>query len=315
MTTISHVPGYRASRAAAYSDRSPRTRSIGLELVGLVVFVASAWGGIIPFVGPAFGFNATGQPSWHWDLGQAMLGLVPGAVGVVVGLSLMAPSVTTVGWRRLGMTTAGVLGIAAGCWFVIGPFAWPVLTSDTYFVPGSTALDSLSHLIGYALGPGLILAMGGAYTLGWATRHDRPLAAYGDAGAPYGGASGQVAGGRVAGEPGPGWAANPAAPAAETTAPPRAPAVQPGEVPRAPAAPQAPARPGGPPERPVAPPFREEGAPPMEGSGTVGEATAPPSDPSPRAGYDPTGHDPTGYEAGYEGRPPTGPGAPKSPAA
>lgn len=288
MTTISHVPGYRASRAAAYTERSPRSRSIGLEVVGLVTLVASAWGGIIPFVGPTFGFNATGAPSWHWDLSQAVLGLVPGAIGVLVGLSLMAPSVSTVGWRRLGMTTMGLLGIAAGAWFVIGPFAWPVITtSGSYFVAGATPLSDLAHLIGYALGPGLILAMAGGYMLGWATRHDAPLSAYGSSGdTSYGGASGQMAGGT-----GPAWASNPA------SSPPTA-APSPAQAPPAPTV------------RPTTPPPAPPTAPPV-------------TDHEMRSAAPPAGADPTGYEAGYEATgatyeprtTPEEPPAPRSPAA
>src|SRR5580698_7552627 len=64
-----------------------RTFSVSLTLVGLVAVLVSAWGALVPFLGPAIGFGADGSDSWHWNLAHSLLGLVPGAVGIVVGLS------------------------------------------------------------------------------------------------------------------------------------------------------------------------------------------------------------------------------------
>ena len=48
-----------------------------------------AWGGIIPYVGPAFGYSADGTGAWHWDLAHTVLALVPGAIGVIVGILIL----------------------------------------------------------------------------------------------------------------------------------------------------------------------------------------------------------------------------------
>lgn len=147
---------------------------VGLGLVGLIAVLVSAWGGIVPFLGPTFGFSGDDTGGWYWNLAHALLALAPGALGVLAGLVMMGTGGST---RRLGLSGAGLVAIVCGAWFAIGPLAWPiVLGSHPYFVAAGP-LATLEHWIGYALGPGLILAVCGAYSLGWASRADRVGAA------------------------------------------------------------------------------------------------------------------------------------------
>jgi len=149
-------------------------------MVGVITVLISAWGGIIPYLGPTFGYSADGSSSWQWSLTHSVLALLPGAIGVVIGFSLFTPVRTSgVGLRRFGLGLAGILAIAAGAWFVVGPLAWPVISSvNHYFVP-ATPLRNLANQVGYSFGPGLILAACGAFAIGWAARHNQPLAAAG----------------------------------------------------------------------------------------------------------------------------------------
>jgi hypothetical protein len=156
-----------------------RSSSISLGMVGFIALIVSAWGGIVPFVGPTFGFSADGAVSWHWDLSHVVLALIPGAVGCIAALTFLAPVNATVTRRRLSLTTAGVIGIASGAWFVVGPLAWPVLVNTHSYFVVATPLRALEYQIGYALGPGLILVMCSAFAMGWAARHNRPLEAMG----------------------------------------------------------------------------------------------------------------------------------------
>ena len=177
-TTAGHFgdSGYgavRSSRRIALA--SGRTRSISLGAVGLVALVISAWGGIIPYVGPTFGFSADGSGSWHWNLGHAVVALIPGAIGCLFALSLMGRTAAGSTLRRVGLTSGGLLAIASGAWFVVGPLAWPVLVNGGHYFVTSSPLGELEYQVGYALGPGLILAACGAFAIGWAARHDRPL--------------------------------------------------------------------------------------------------------------------------------------------
>jgi hypothetical protein len=145
---------------------------IGLGTAGVVAVLVSAWGGIVPYVGPLFSFSADGTGSWHWNLAHASLALIPGAAGVLLGLFVIAESRgITVGKGRLTLATAGTLLMICGAWFAIGPLAWPVIAnSGSYFVAG-THLRVLEYELGYSIGVGLILVVCGAFVDGWASRH------------------------------------------------------------------------------------------------------------------------------------------------
>jgi hypothetical protein len=157
------TPRERRSRAA--EGVKWQSRSFRLFLAGLVALLVSAWGGIVAFVGPTFGFSADGTQSWYWSLSHALLALVPGAVGVVVGLALMGYSRSR-SRTYLGLGAIGLLAVLAGGWFAIGPLAWPVLYGSRAYFVGASPLRELTYVVGYALGPGLILAVIGGVAWG-----------------------------------------------------------------------------------------------------------------------------------------------------
>jgi hypothetical protein len=155
-------------------DKRVRLRlgRIGLGTAGVVAVLASAWGGIVPYVGPVFGFSADGTGSWYWSLSHSVLALVPGVVGVLLGLFIIAESRgVTVGKGRLSLATAGTLLILCGAWFAVGPYAWPVLTNNGTYFATSTHMRILTYQLGYSVGVGLVLVMCGAFVAGWASRH------------------------------------------------------------------------------------------------------------------------------------------------
>jgi hypothetical protein len=139
--------------------------SFRLFLAGFVALIASAWGGIVAFVGPTFGFSADGTGSWHWDLSHALLALIPGAMGCVVGVALMGYSRSR-SRTFLGLGVIGLLAVVSGAWFAIGPLAWPVLYGSRSYFVGATPLRELAYLVGYSLGPALILAVAGGIAWG-----------------------------------------------------------------------------------------------------------------------------------------------------
>lgn len=151
-----------------------RVLPASLAGTGILVILLSAWAGVVPFVGPSFGFSADGAPSWHWSWTHAMLGLAPGAVALVAGLVLIrrAPR-TAFGSGRGALAAAAVLIAACGGWLAIGPVTWPVLDSQHYFVGGASPLHELAYQAGYSLGPGALLVLLGGFALGWAARHQR----------------------------------------------------------------------------------------------------------------------------------------------
>jgi hypothetical protein len=158
-----------------------RVRSFGLALVGVVAVLTSAWGGIVPYVGPIFGFSGDGSSSWYWNTPHAVLALIPGALGVFLGLVVLGEARgIVVGRGRVTLAMAGTLLMIVGAWFAIGPFAWPVLASTgPYFVTG-THLRVLSYEVGYSIGVGIVLVVCGAFVDGWAARHQPKLTATAD---------------------------------------------------------------------------------------------------------------------------------------
>ena len=152
----------------------PRVRVTPLSIVSALIILVGAWAGIVAFVGPSFRFSADGTVSWTWNLAHALLGLAPGAAAVLAGLWMLA-AVPHMAYerRRPLMGLAGLLAIAAGAWLVIGPFTWPVLEGHGYFFAAGWGL--MLRQIGFSLGPGLVIAVGGAYALGWASKAVSPM--------------------------------------------------------------------------------------------------------------------------------------------
>ncbi len=175
MTTGTLMGNERFGRSTVEPrDRTMRLRlgRVGLGTAGVVAVLAAAWGGIVPYVGPLFGFSADGTGSWYWSLAHSTLALVPGAVGVLLGLFVIAESRgVTVGKARLSLATAGTLLILCGAWFAIGPYAWPVLTNSGTVFASSTHMRYLTYELDYSVGVGLVLVMCGAFVAGWASRH------------------------------------------------------------------------------------------------------------------------------------------------
>jgi hypothetical protein len=158
-----------------------KVRSLGLGLVGVVAVLTSAWGGIVPYVGPLFGYSGDGSGSWYWNAPHAVLALIPGALGVFLGLVIIGESRGVVfGRGRVTLAMAGTLLMIVGAWFAIGPFAWPVVASSgPYFVTGSH-LRVLAYEVGYSIGTGIVLVVCGAFVDGWAARHQPKLTAVAD---------------------------------------------------------------------------------------------------------------------------------------
>lgn len=145
------------------TTRAPYRLSI--EIAGMMTFLLGAWGGIVPFVAPLFGFSADGSSSWTWNLAHSLLFLVPGAAACLAGLVIMVEGLSTGPARRALLGFAGLLAAVCGAWLVVGPLAWPALEGRAFFT-GAAPLRELAYWIGYALGPGALLVALGAFILG-----------------------------------------------------------------------------------------------------------------------------------------------------
>lgn len=133
----------------------------GVMVAGVVTLLAGAWGGLVPFVGPAFGFAPPHTTAWHWILADAVRNALPGAVAVACGLvMLLALLRVRRGGGRVLLVPAGVLAAAGGAWMVLAPFALPLL-SGVHTLSRVVSAADFWRLLGYHLGPGLVLVASG----------------------------------------------------------------------------------------------------------------------------------------------------------
>ena len=144
----------------------------GLSIVGLLTALLGAWAGLSVLVGPSFGWSPDASPSWHWSLVHAALHVAPGGAALIAGVVMVAmvPKAAR-GAGRSGSALAGLLAILAGAWLVVGPSEWPALesTQQIVFAPAAP-MRSFTYAVGANLGPGLLLAVTGAFALAWAVR-------------------------------------------------------------------------------------------------------------------------------------------------
>ncbi|MBO0715138.1 MAG: hypothetical protein J2O39_08495 [Acidimicrobiales bacterium] len=137
----------------------------GLGLLGLLVVLLGAWGGIVPFVGPLFGFRSTHSGSFAWTAPHVFLYLIPGAVAMFFGLVLMGAAMERRARFSVSKELAGLVIMACGAWFVLGPVVWPIFSSSAVFGSVTGAQARFVNFLGYNLGPGLLLAAFGAMAL------------------------------------------------------------------------------------------------------------------------------------------------------
>lgn len=171
MTSIAHTSRVRWRKSSIGVDDAGRaftlaSRPRGLVSVGLAALLVSAWGGIVPFIGPTFSFTANNTPAWHWSNMHLWLHVVPGVVGIVFGLVVL--SGVPKAWRARGRAMLGFAGlvlIACGAWFVLAPQIWPIISSGQVFAPQSDAMTNFLAWLGYNLGPGVVLAALGGMAL------------------------------------------------------------------------------------------------------------------------------------------------------
>lgn len=152
---------------------------LGLGSIGLLTVFLGAWAGIVPFVGPLFGYSATGNGAWYWNLTNALLWLVPGAAAVFFGFVMLgrAPFVR-MGAGRSGHFGSGFVVAVAGAWLALGPFCWRVLQGGMP-IRHAAPLRELAYWVGYNIGPGVLLGVFGGIAMGIAmlTRRSAPTAA------------------------------------------------------------------------------------------------------------------------------------------
>lgn len=132
---------------------------------GLLVALLGIWGGIIPFVGPYFGYAYTPDKVWTYNTGRLWLEILPGACALLGGLLMMAA-------RSRHMALFGsFLAIISGAWFALGNIFAPLwTTANPAGVPASagTAMRALEQL-GFFTGLGIVIILLAAVVAGRVT--------------------------------------------------------------------------------------------------------------------------------------------------
>jgi hypothetical protein len=118
-----------------------------------MLLVLGIWGGIIPFVGPYFGYAFGSHATWHYTANRLWLDILP-AVAVIVGALIML-------WagHRVSGTLGSWLAMAGGAWFAVGP-AVRLLWNHAAGPIGAPLFGhtrQMLELVGYFYGLGVVV--------------------------------------------------------------------------------------------------------------------------------------------------------------
>ena len=131
-------------------------------MTGFILIVLGLWGGLIPLIGPYFGYAFGSHATWDLTMNRFWLDVLPGAAVVVGGLMLIWSG------HRLSGTVASWMAMAGGAWFAVGP-AFSRLWEHG---PGPIGVPLFGHtrqtfeLIGYFYGLGIVVMGLAAFALG-----------------------------------------------------------------------------------------------------------------------------------------------------
>jgi hypothetical protein len=143
--------------------RVPRTRG---ALSGGLLVLLGAWGGLIPFIGPYFGYAYTPDRAWTYTTGRLWLQIIPGAAVFLGGLIVLASRLRPVALAGAGLAAAG------GAWFVIGTLlrqVWPAISALQAGFPVGAPLTRFVFLAAVALGRFTVIGVNDARLAG---RHE-----------------------------------------------------------------------------------------------------------------------------------------------
>lgn len=166
--TSAQVPSDQVVQRPAL-ENSVRGAPLSLILGGFLALLLSAWAGIVPFIGPTFGFSPDATGSLTWNQVHAFGAVVPEAVGVLACLLIIANARRPTGFPAPGVLgTSGFLVFLCGAWLAVVPAVCPVM-AGSYFQAASPS-RTLAYWLGLALGPGVLLTAFGGFTMGRAER-------------------------------------------------------------------------------------------------------------------------------------------------
>jgi hypothetical protein len=143
-------------------DRLHMPRSRGAAS-GLLIVLLGIWGGLVPFLGPSFGYSFTPDLSWHWTTGRLLLEVLPAVATVLGGLAVMGSA------SRISGSAGAWLAAAGGAWFVTGQWFSTLWNNGVMQAGTPTATSDLGQVaewIGFFLGLGVVIVFLAATALG-----------------------------------------------------------------------------------------------------------------------------------------------------
>lgn len=143
-------------------DRSHVPMRRGMITGGLLALLG-VWGGLVPFVGPEFGYAYTPDSAWTWTAGRLWLEVVPAVVVILGGVGIAGTT------SRVGGQLAGWFAAMGGAWFVVGPSVsqlWAGGTTAAGEPAGTSALARTVAEVGFFYGLGVVIVFLAALAIG-----------------------------------------------------------------------------------------------------------------------------------------------------
>jgi hypothetical protein len=129
---------------------------------GFILVVLGLWGGLVPLIGPYFGYAFGSHATWDLTMNRFWLDVLPGAFVLVGGLMLIWSG------HRISASLASWMAIVGGAWFAVGPAVSRLWEHG----PGPIGVPLFGHtrqsfeLIGYFYGLGVVVIGLAAFALG-----------------------------------------------------------------------------------------------------------------------------------------------------
>ena len=124
-----------------------------MAIIRVLLILLAAFGIIIPFVGPLFGFGMGPEPAWVVTPSRLVRHVIPG-VAILLGALMLFPR------GRVSRGVGVTLAILGGVWFTVAPVVLGRITG------GTPALIDILRPLTYHYGTGLLITALAAFALG-----------------------------------------------------------------------------------------------------------------------------------------------------
>jgi hypothetical protein len=121
-------------------------------ITGCVLIAVGAWVGLAPFL--------AGGWEWEWHFGRFLLAVLPGTAAVLGGLVML-------GGRRLAVNFGGMLALAGGLWFVVGPPMYALFVGPELGTLSSGLSVRMVQWVGFFFVAGAFISLLSSYALGF----------------------------------------------------------------------------------------------------------------------------------------------------